>query len=545
MLLAVLAGCSSPQQISDNFNQVLLEPVVVEQPNYEPEIASPYQQHSIPKALRKKITIQANARKKPNFVFYEIENETGFPLVYPQSLEGLVTCNFNEAPAIDILNRITGELGLHYEVYQGLIRIFDKNELFHKDYSLPLLNQTRQSTSNLSLDTKFITAPNSLSNISLKEEQKGNLWDLVKGYLEYLKGYDFSIHDPQPQGGIIIDEDDEEEDWPKAPIVPRGTLPKQKLRYSINPQAGMISVYANGLIHDQVNNYLRQLHQMMTSQVLIEAKVIEVELKEEHRSGIDWHLIASSPRMMVSAPLDGISQLQGVPSSKHGMIQIAATSNNLAILLNFIERFGRSRTISSPRLTVTHNQTAVLKVVRNEVYFEVHHDFNSYEPAGRSRILPYNNTHYHSEVKTIPVGFIMTVQPAINPRTRQVMLSLRPSLSRVVDYVQDPGVALAKANSLRDIKINSSIPVIEEQEFSTVINILDPDSITILGGLMEEHDHDSNTGIPGLKKIPFLGKAFQATARHRKNVELIILLKVKLLNLPKLPPPANRRISLA
>jgi general secretion pathway protein D len=177
------------------------------------------------------------------------------------------------------------------------------------------------------------------------------------------------------------------------------------------------------------------------------------------------------------------------------LIPPAGLGSNSAVAFNFtgiggdwdlgirmLQQFGNTKVLSSPKIMAVNNQTALLKVVNNEVYFtiEVNREAATTTSAG--------TTTYETEVHTVPVGFMMSVTPFVSDKD-DVSLNIRPTISRIVGYVNDPSPDLAREN------ITSRIPVIQEREMASVLKLKD-NQTAVIGGLIEDSNmNDKNAGI--------------------------------------------------
>ena len=279
--------------------------------------------------------------------------------------------------------------------------------------------------------------------------------------------------------------------------------------YSINQQAGIVTIFASRKHHELVADYLQRLQASALSQVLIEAKIVEVTLSDQYRTGINWNSFSGVDAFgnSTAGPFVGGNQTldlnsnfsRGVSTDAFPDPTIGLIWNNtdmdLNVAVNLINAFGTTRTLSSPRITVVNNQTALLKVAENEVFFEVNVNF---QPATQtsSAIVTFD-----SQVQTVPVGILMTVQPAINTATRQISMSMRPTITRLVRRVEDPGVQLqlAQINSANNsnFAVSSAIPIIETRELDSIVS-MESGQVVVMGGLMQEIAINSREGVPGL-----------------------------------------------
>jgi len=249
---------------------------------------------------------------------------------------------------------------------------------------------------------------------------------------------------------------------------------------------------------------------------LIEAKVVEVTLKNEYRSGINWSALKNIAG--VQGTLKGL--YGGVENPIDGLILKADAENDqMSGILNLMDRFGTTRTLSSPRLTVMNNQPAILKVVENQVYFNVKYD--TYHPTTRRKpddAEPFMNVQ--SQIQTVPIGLILTVQPSIDLETGEIIMALRPTISSSAGYVLDPAVELAAQKYGQNIK--SLIPVIKIDEINSVLKL--GNEMVILGGMMQEVVNNNQQGIPGASDTPLSG-LWTNKQDNRQVKELVIFLR--------------------
>ena len=296
-------------------------------------------------------------------------------------------------------------------------------------------------------------------------------------------------------------------------------------QFSIHKQGGIISVMGNTRQHKMVDEYLTQLEQMIGAQVLIEAKVIEVDLNQEFQSGINWNLLDQKD-------VGFKTNFLPTPAENMPFFTINARSDPFSIFLRSLEKFGSLRVMSSPRITVLNNQTAVIKVAENHVYFKVNYQtsFLGWMPkdqaAGTKNAENSYQTISSSEIRTKPIGFIMPIQVSINQDTGEVILFVRPTVSRKKRDVPDPAVRFnskAKGVDATD-QLDSNIPVIEVREIDSVIR-LKSGSIAVLGGLMESRARSNRKGPQGSERYPILGHGLGAQTGEDSLVELVILLK--------------------
>ncbi len=274
-----------------------------------------------------------------------------------------------------------------------------------------------------------------------------------------------------------------------------------------HPETGILSVRATARQHEKIQEFLDQVQASARRQVMIEATVAEVQLSENFQQGIDWNLApyGTAGFRFIQKPSPGT----GV--ARNSMVEIGYTNSegNLAGTIRLLEAFGTVKVLSSPRISALNNQTAVLKVVDNSVYFTVKADTAQNQTT--------TVTTYTSTLNQVPVGFVMNVTPQISDGN-QVLLNIRPSISRIVGYVADPNPALKEAG------ITSEIPVIRSREMESTLRIEDG-NIAVMGGLMEDAVDNRDNGIPGLSRLPLVGGLFVDRNDTVKKSELVIFLR--------------------
>jgi len=320
-------------------------------------------------------------------------------------------------------------------------------------------------------------------------------------------------------------------------------------RFSINKSAGIVSVFGTMKQQKLVQDYLSKIVAEATAQVLIEAKVIEVDLNDQFKTGIDWqkalNLNHGSNSISIGTAPGGVGFIndqsnfakQTLSAATQNPFSIGFTGHDFTSLLQFVEGFGTTRTLSSPRITVLNNQTAVLKVAQNQVYFSLTATITPSTVAGVA-----NTATYSSTLHTVPIGVVMTVQPAIDIDKDQVTMSLRPTVSVHNGDVSDPAVALSLASacngsssgpcssaSISTAVTNSNVPVVEVREMDSVVTLPSGD-IVIMGGLMQSNVQKQETGIPGAADVPLLGNLFKAQSDETDVTELVIFLKASIVH---------------
>jgi len=173
--------------------------------------------------------------------------------------------------------------------------------------------------------------------------------------------------------------------------------------------------------------------------------------------------------------------------------------------------FGNVRALASPRLTVLNNQSAVLNVATNRVFFEIETETETTE-VGITR-------NVEAEIRNVPEGILVNVQPSINLDTQTVSMAVRPTITRIVNTVQDPSV---------DPDISAPVPELNVQEIDSVIQVKSGQPV-VMGGLLQDRVIGSREAVPVLGEIPMVGNLFRNQSDSIVKTELVILLKATIM----------------
>jgi MSHA type pilus biogenesis protein MshL len=290
---------------------------------------------------------------------------------------------------------------------------------------------------------------------------------------------------------------------------------------SINPVAGTVNVLATEKQHALIQEYIDNVTSAVQRQVLIEATIAEVHLSDRYRAGVDWSKVAVSGAITFDQSLLA-GNLGTPPSFTVGYANPNSVLGNVAAAIRLLEQFGNTRVLSSPKLMALNNQTALLKVVDNIVYFQV-----TAQPAILlSGTTGGTQSTFTTTAQTVPVGVIMSLTPQIN-ENGQVTLNVRPTISRILSFVNDPNPALAAAG------VVNQVPQIQTREMESVLQVGSGQTV-ILGGLMQDDIGRSRDAVPGLGNLPSVGDLFAYRDDNLQKTELVIFLRATIITNPSL-----------
>jgi general secretion pathway protein D len=200
-----------------------------------------------------------------------------------------------------------------------------------------------------------------------------------------------------------------------------------------------------------------------------------------------------------------------------GYTNTSSSIGNIAASVRLLQEFGTARVLSSPKLMVLNNQTALLKAVDNLVYFEVQAQAGVASASGVITAPTFTTTP-----KTVALGVVMGVTPQVGEDGR-VLLTIRPTVTRLfpqAPFVQDPNPSLI----IGGVTIANRVPQVQVREMESVLQIGTGQTV-ILGGLMQDNVQRNREQIPGADLIGPLGEIFRFRDERAQKTELVIFLR--------------------
>lgn len=285
---------------------------------------------------------------------------------------------------------------------------------------------------------------------------------------------------------------------------------KEAVSVIVNPETGVVAVRTTARQHARVQEFIDRVTASARRQVMIEATIVEVELSDGYQQGIEWSRLRSdNSGYSVRSATIGSNTGTSVQPFALSMLDNRSPLN-LAALLNMLQHFGTTKVLSSPRLSVLNNQTAVLKVVDNFVYFNI-----TGSTSLGSSTTPTTTT-VTTAAQSVSVGLVMSVTAQVSD-TDNVILNVRPTISSITDLKEDPNPNIPAG-------IKNLVPQIRTREIESVMRVGNGE-IAVLGGLMQD-SIDYRTGrVPGPGNIPVLGELVTARANAARKSELVIFLR--------------------
>lgn len=488
-------------------------------------------------------------------LLFALARDTKLNIDIHPSIQGLVTMNAVNEPLDAILERLSQQVNLRYKV-EGHTLSITPDTPYLKTYRVDYVNLSRNTSSNIGVSSQIAgvgasaaggaaagtgAAGGNNSSTAVKSASDNNFWEVMADNLRHILSATRSVASSAEEKAARAEfvRAEREDRLRQAEAVaragsgapalfsnvfgnekPLSALGDVKEQVIVNPVAGSVSVLGTERQHKLIREYLASVTGSAQRQVLIEATIVEVGLKDQFHAGVDWTSIGRATGFNIKTVANAKDNLAGSLAS-YFSIGYSNASSNLTATLNLLESFGTTRILSSPKIMAINNQTALLKVVNNEVYFSIEVQPGTVSATG-TVLTP---TVYTTTAHTVPVGVVMSVTPQIS-EGGVVSMTVRPTISRVTSYKDDPNPALSS-------EVKNQVPVIQVREMESVLQVNSGQTI-IMGGLMQDDIARGRDGLPVLSRPDGWGAIFGQQERKATQTELVIFLRPTVITNPSL-----------
>lgn len=492
-------------------------------------------------------------------VFTTLADQAQLDLDIDPSVDGVVSLNAYGQTLDQIFERIRRQLPLRYErIGSTIVVMYD--DLYYRQYHMSFPNLTRTYTASADGSAPSSGAASlGSSSITTSKAGSGSVWnDLEKALEVILENEYYKFKALGEIGPVGEDPISTQLAASASALAERNPKITQTPPFAhIIPDSELIIVYATSKQHKLIGEIISKMTETSRRQVLLQATVVEIQLSNNYQQGIDWSIFNQStrgPRLVQSDSIQsgrvlfgqttaaleaqktrlsslGLTDVQvnaalqtfaaqpptvPSPSASGGFINSTFTVGDLDVAISLLDKFGDTKVVSSPRISALNGQAAILKVVEDTKYFTVQIETERDD----SGVTTSTST---VEVETIPTGFVVNVYPQIGT-DGTIILSMRPSVSRVVGTALPPSLAG---------ETTTGIPIVSVKEIETLMLLRDGQT-AVMGGLIEDQNFDSTTGVPGANKIPGIGGIFENKSQASKRVEYVIFVSAKIIRNPTL-----------
>ncbi len=460
--------------------------------------------------------------------FMSLVKDTPYNMVTPPDMKGRISLSLKNVTLDEVMATVREVYGYEYRRSAGGYEILTtalRSKIFKVDY----LNVQRKGRSRVRVSSgQVTTARNRNNNSSRNGSNTGSssIGGSGSGGQRQTESVSGSEMDTRTQSDFWAELRDALE-----AIV--GSEDGRKI--VLNAHSGIIVVRARPEELRAVEQYLQDTQAVVQRQVILEAKILEVELKDGFQSGINWAAMSSNGTdSLVGGQFggsrvfsDGSSSLAGlsdvlspadpdaiaatVASAFGGVFGMRLTTGNFTAFLEFLESQGDVHVLSSPRVSTVNNQKAVIKVGTDE-FFVTDVNTNSQLYAGSST----SNQTFSVEFTPFFSGVALDVTPQIDGEGF-VTLHIHPSVSDVQEKIKQ--IDFSGTDSLR---VPMAVSTIRESD--SIVRARSG-QVVVIGGLMQNISRDSTASVPLLGDLPLVGSLFRHKQKSYVKSELVILLR--------------------
>ncbi|MDD5295936.1 MAG: pilus (MSHA type) biogenesis protein MshL [Rhodocyclaceae bacterium] len=447
-------------------------------------------------------------------VFTAIASGTSYSMLISPDLSGTVTVNLKNVTLREALDTLREMFGYEYKVMGSRILV-QSNTLQTRIFKVNYLAEKRQGQTDVQVTSGSISSSSS--------------------------GAGGSGGSPSPVGGASgggqtrfssqVSTRSDSDFWGELGQSLGVIVGKEGGRSVVlNPLSGVVVIKAFPAEMRQVEHFLHATRIAVEREVMLEAKIIDVQLKDEFKTGINWAYFhqGGNRRFAVGVAQPGATvQTNGIlangdavvtpgmagsllpTATGTGFAGLAFQAANFASLLNFLETQGNVQVLSSPRIATLNNQKAVLKVGTDN--FFVTNVSTTTNSSGGSTVTTPSIT-----VQPFFSGIALDVTPQIDDNG-EIILHVHPSVSTVTD--QSKVINLGQMGTYTLPLASSSI-----NETDSIVRVKDG-AIVAIGGLMKQEQTGDRSQVPGLGSLPVVGTLFGQSDRTFSKEEIVILIK--------------------
>lgn len=401
---------------------------------------------------------------------------------------GEITLDFRGGTLHEALAALTAPLALHYELTPaGILVRRLKTVLYTIDY--PQLTRTGSGSASVTLGGANTGSGETLTLTGGPGVPVGSAPDATQ---------------------VSISQENPNTFWSNLETELR-TMLEDGDRLVLNRFSGVAQVTAPLTRHEAVRAFLQLVNRRITRQVEIEARLVEVTLRDERKLGIDWELAAGAVGEAVQSAGSPL-EVAGVGGSVFAANSFAARLGfgRATALIHALQQQGDVRTVAQPRLRALNNQTAFIKVGEDRPFFRLQQS-TTFQQGGTT--VPVNQTQEQFSVSTITIGTILAVTPQIDGEG-VITLDVLPAITRLQAIVMSPDG-------------RQTAPLTDVKQASTIVRLRDGET-AVIGGLISEESGETVRAVPVLGSVPGLGGAFRSKAKLRARTELVIFLTPRL-----------------
>jgi MSHA biogenesis protein MshL len=445
--------------------------------------------------------------------FVSLVSEAGVNVVAHPEIEGQISLNLRNVSVREVLDVVRDVYGYEYKIQSGIYTIYPRklrNEIFHINY--PDLQRVGITDTSILIGTiqssNGQNNNNNGGNQNQQNGQQGNLVDLGS------PGSGNGQQGAALSQGARVQTLTKTNFWPLLQQSIAGIIGGESdgRFVMVNPHAGIAVVKALPTELASVREFLEKSELSVQRQVILETKILEVQLNDQFQSGINWSAIGGA--LSLQQNVSGEGSINDILNDGQGFSEVLFASalqvTDITKLINLLDRQGDVSVLSSPRISTVNNQKAVIRVGSDE-FFVTGIANNAASNLNSGAVLNAPQV----ELDSFFSGISLDVTPQIS-ENGEVILHVHPVVSEVADQLKEfeiSGENFSLPLALRDIRESDSIVKASSGQ------------VVVLGGLMQESTQDFDTRRSWLGKVPVLDVFFRNRSKSLKKTELVILMR--------------------
>lgn len=446
----------------------------------------------------KRLEVSANGISAPSF-FAALVEDSPYSVALHPDVSGNITINLKDVTVLETLDVVQELYGYDVKRNGSVIQIFPAG-IRTETIPLNYLFIQRSGLSSTSINSGGVSEndPNNGGNNNRSSGNNGRSNNAGN-----------SQGSQQASSGINIYTENKSDFWAELKETLTSLVGTEDGRaVVVSPQAGLVTVKALPNEIKAVKQFLEDSQKHLRRQVIIEAKILEVTLNDDYQQGVRWdqvlgHIGSTDFNFSTAGNITG----NAISGALGGTTNLSFANADFSNVISLLQTQGNVQVLSSPRITATNNQKAVIKVGQDE-YFVT--EVSSTTTTGTS-------TTVTPEVELTPFfsGIALDVTPQID-ENGQVILHVHPSVTLTDEQI--------KQIRLSDQDIVLPLAQSSVRESDTIVKA-NSGEIVVIGGLIETRKTDLESKTPLLGDIPFLGELFKSKSETTRKSELVIMLR--------------------
>ncbi len=515
-LALLLAGCVNynhpePKEAKQTLRQAQQEQTALQVPDEVQAELAPSAfptTASAPVVNERRFRVSAKEVSAPEFFASLMQDDRYSVAVHP-GVSGLITLDLREVTLPEVLQTVADMYGFDVRRVGNIYHIYPA-ELKTETFSVNYLMMTRQGLSRTAVNTGAITQSDNNDSTSTGSGSSNNT----------------NSGNSSTTNGTQIDTDTRSDLWSELQKALVGLIGSGDGRVVVtNPQAGLVTIKAMPSELKAVREFLQTSEQHLKRQVILETKILEVKLSEGYEQGVQWdnlNIWSGNTSLTGSSLVAMPTTSNTIATALGGGATFTLTNGSFDAVVNLLKTQGDVNTLSSPRVTATNNQKAVIKV-GNDEYFVTGISSTTQSSTTSSSTTP--------DIELTPFfsGIALDVTPQIDD-DNNVLLHVHPSVIDITEQEKKIDLSGLNGNST-STSSTLSLPMAFSniRESDTVVQAKSGD-IIVIGGLMRTNKEQQVSKVPWLGDIPGLGELFTNKKDTTSKTELVIMLKPQVVN---------------